>query len=46
MAKKGKGHYRSMVDDEKSYDQIMEIVLPSLLSEMVSILWHTYDTCQ
>ena len=44
MAKKGKGHYRSMVDDKKLYGQIMESVLPFISRHMVSMLWHTHDT--
>ena len=44
LAKKGKGHYRSMVEDEKLYQQIMQCVLPFISRDMVSMLWHTHDT--
>ena len=44
LVKKGKGHYRCMVNDEKMYEQIMMAVSPYITREMLTMLWHTYDT--
>ena len=44
IAKKGKGHYRSMVKHSKLHDDILSQLAPFLTLEMVSQMFHTHDT--
>ena len=44
MAKKGKGHYRSMIEDEDLYHQVLDALAPFMKEDMLKMLWHEYDT--
>ena len=44
LANKGKGHYRSMIEDEDLYHQLLDALEPFIKEDMLKMLWHRYDT--